>query len=102
MFEALQPSPPDKILALMAAFRADERAGKIDLGVGVYKDAQGVTPIMGAVRTAEARLHEVQTTKTYVGPAGDKDFAASMGELVHAGAVSYERLRACVGYDRDG
>ncbi len=95
MFEVLQPSPPDKILALMAAFREDERAGKIDLGVGVYKDAQGVTPIMGAVKAAEARLHQAQTTKTYVGPAGDKDFAAAMGDLVLAGAVPSERLRGC-------
>ncbi|MEM9351352.1 MAG: aromatic amino acid aminotransferase, partial [Pseudomonadota bacterium] len=50
MLDALKPQPADKILALMGAFKADPREGKIDLGVGVYKNAEGVTPIMRAVK----------------------------------------------------
>ena len=46
MFETLKPTPPDKIIAMMQQFRADPRADKIDLGVGVYKDAKGRTPVM--------------------------------------------------------
>ena len=53
MFETLTAAPPDKIIALMGQFREDPRPGQIDLGVGVYKDAKGGTPIMAAVRTAE-------------------------------------------------
>ena len=50
MFEHLKTQPADKILALMAAYREDPRDGKIDLGVGVYKNAQGITPVMRAVK----------------------------------------------------
>ena len=71
MFESLSAAKPDAILALMAKFREDPRTNKIDLGVGVYKDGSGNTPVMGAIRKAEAMLHKSQTTKTYVGPAGD-------------------------------
>ena len=53
MFAALKPQDPDKILALMGEFRADTRQGKIDLGVGVYKDPTGLTPVMRAVKAAE-------------------------------------------------
>ena len=64
MFEHLKEQPADKILALMAAFREDPRRDKIDLGVGVYKDATGLTPVMGAVKAAERRIWETQETKT--------------------------------------
>ncbi|RUU57307.1 aromatic amino acid aminotransferase, partial [Mesorhizobium sp. M7A.T.Ca.TU.009.01.1.1] len=50
MFEALQPAPADKILALIGLYRADPRPDKVDLGVGVYKDRDGKTPVMRAVR----------------------------------------------------
>ena len=53
MFEQLKPQPADKILSLMAAYREDPRADKIDLGVGVYKNAEGVTPVMRAIKAAE-------------------------------------------------
>ena len=58
MFETLKPTPPDKIIELMGLYRADPRTDKIDLGVGVYKDAAGRTPVMRAVKAAEARLLE--------------------------------------------
>jgi len=60
MFEQLNAQPADKILALMAAYKADPRDTKIDLGVGVYKDATGLTPIMRSVKAAEVRVRSVR------------------------------------------
>jgi len=74
MFETLTAAPPDKILSLSILYKNDERPTKMDLGVGVYKDSQGATVIMRAVRHAEKRLYKSQTTKTYVGMAGDEGF----------------------------
>ena len=92
MFEALQDQPKDKILALMALYRADPRDSKIDLGVGVYKNAQGITPVMGAVKTAEARLVQTQESKSYVGLTGDPAFADVMVELILGDAVAREQI----------
>ena len=74
MFDALTRQPDDPLLALIGLFRADERAGKVDLGVGVYRDETGATPIFRAVKEAERRLVETQPTKAYVGPEGDPVF----------------------------
>ena len=63
MFETLKAQPADKILALVQAYREDPRDTKIDLGVGVYKDASGNTPVMRAVKAAEQRIWENQDTK---------------------------------------
>ncbi len=82
MFDALRPQVQDKILILMQMYREDPRSGKIDLGVGVYKDASGLTPVMRAVKAAERRLWEVETTKTYTGLAGDPAFNAAMVRLI--------------------
>jgi aromatic-amino-acid transaminase len=82
MLDSLKPQPADKILSLMVAFRADPRPGRIDLGVGVYKDATGLTPVMRAVRAAGRRLWETETTKTYTSLAGDPAFGAAMGDLI--------------------
>ena len=76
MFETLTPTAPDAILSLMAAFRADSRSQKIDLGVGVYQDDQGNTPVMAAVKAAEQYLLDEETTKTYQGIPGDTEFNA--------------------------
>jgi len=81
MLEMLAPQPADAILKLMGQFRADTRPGKIDLGVGVYKDASGNTPVMRAVRSAERRQVETQTTKTYTGHAGEPYFQRAMAGL---------------------
>lgn len=81
MFQSLQPLPPDPILGLSAAYRADENPKKVDLGVGVYKDANGKTAVMRAVKHAEEFLVNSQETKAYVGPtgaAGYNDIIASM------------------------
>tara|TARA_R110001599_G_scaffold327443_1_gene540430 strand:- start:110 stop:1291 length:1182 start_codon:yes stop_codon:yes gene_type:complete len=81
MFEALKQLPQDPILHLMQAFRDDNRPDKVDLGVGVYKDGAGHTPIMAAVHEAERRLLEGETSKSYVGPAGAAGFNESMARL---------------------
>lgn len=94
MFEELQPAPADKILALIGLYRADPRPGKVDLGVGVYKDRDGKTPVMRAVREAEKRLLQSQDTKTYLGLAGDTGFNTAMAGLVFGPAAEFSRIRA--------
>jgi aromatic-amino-acid transaminase len=94
MLEHLNPQPTDKILMLMQTFREDPRNDKIDLGVGVYKDASGRTPVMRAVKAAEKRLWEQQETKAYVGLAGDPAFADAMIALVLGGTVPRDRIAA--------
>ena len=85
MLEALKPQPADKILAITAAFRADPREEKIDLGVGVYRDAEGRTPIMRAVKEAERRIWQDQQTKAYTGLAGDPAFTGALSSLILGG-----------------
>ena len=92
MLEKFQPVPPDPILGLGQLFAADTRDGKIDLGVGVFKDAAGNTPIMSAVKKAEIVLHDSQTTKTYKGLGGDEAFRDSMRDLVLGDSVSADRV----------
>jgi len=94
MFAHLSPQPKDKILALMAAYKEDPRDTKVDLGVGVYKDASGNTPVMRAVKAAERRLVDEQTSKAYVGLAGDPAFSDAMIDLVLDGAVARKRVAA--------
>ncbi|BAN47388.1 amino acid aminotransferase [Metapseudomonas resinovorans] len=74
--------PGDPILGLMDAFRLDPNPAKLDLGVGVYKDARGLTPIPHAVKLAEQRLVDTETTKTYVGGHGDAAFGRLLLDLV--------------------
>ena len=94
MFETLKEQPADKILALMQMFKEDPRADKIDLGVGVYKDASGHTPIMAAIKDAEKLLWEKETTKTYVALAGDPAFSDAMVSLVLGDAVARSKVAA--------
>lgn len=94
MFETLQSRPPDTILMLMQMYRDDPRAQKIDLGVGVYKDASGHTPIMQAVKTAEKQLWETETTKTYTGLGGDPAFAEALSGLILGEVVPRETVAA--------
>jgi len=82
MFETLKPVGMDPILGLMAAFRADTREQKIDLGVGVYQDDHGRTPVMTSVKEAEAKLMELELTKSYQGIAGDPDYNQRMLQLL--------------------
>ena len=82
MFERLESVIPDPILGLMAAFRADPDPRKVDLGVGVYRDDHGETPVLEAVRRAESALLARQSTKSYVGPAGNPAFNEAIERLV--------------------
>ncbi|MHA3739302.1 amino acid aminotransferase [Pseudomonas sp. Eth.TT006] len=81
-FDAIGRVPGDPILGLMEAYAQDSNPRKFDLGVGVYKDAQGLTPIPEAVKIAEARLVESQETKTYIGGHGNPLFGKLINELV--------------------
>jgi aspartate aminotransferase len=94
MLENLTAKPVDKILMLMASFKADPRRDKVDLGVGVYKDASGNTPVMRAVKEAERRILADQSTKAYTGLAGDPAFSAVMKDLVLGDSVPNERVAA--------
>jgi len=75
MFSTLPVQPADSLLAVMAAYAADPSADKVDLGVGVYRNAAGITPVMHAVKQAESQLLAAQQSKTYVGQAGNRAFA---------------------------
>ena len=82
MFDHFEPLAADPILSVVTAFRADPRPEKMDLGIGIYRDAAGATPIMAAVREAEARLLASETTKAYVSPSGDEAFNGKMVEQI--------------------
>ena len=94
MFSALKEQPADKILSLVQRFKEDTRSDKIDLGVGVYKDAQGLTPIMRSVKVAEKILWENENTKSYVGLVGDVAFSDVMVNLLLNDAVSRDGVAA--------
>ncbi|PRZ46938.1 aromatic amino acid transaminase [Tritonibacter scottomollicae] len=94
MFENLKPQPADKILALMQMYRDDPREQKVDLGVGVYKNAEGVTPVMRAVKVAEQRIIDEQATKAYTGLAGDPAYADAMIDLILGNAVERDKIAA--------
>lgn len=92
MLETLKAQPQDKILQLIQMFKEDSRDTKIDLGVGVYKDATGLTPVMRAVKAAEKKLWEVETTKTYTALAGEAAYNAAMRQMILDSSVSVSRL----------
>ncbi|MEP1613229.1 MAG: amino acid aminotransferase [Roseobacter sp.] len=94
MFENLKARPADGILALMQMYREDPRDGKIDLGVGVYKDANGLTPVMRAIKAAEHKLWETQDSKVYTGLAGDPAFSDAMISLILGQSVARENVAA--------
>jgi len=82
MFEALQSRPNDAIMELMQQCKADTRENKIDLGIGVYKDATGQTVIMKSVKLAEEMWGREETTKIYVGTTGNQDYCDDMLALM--------------------
>jgi len=94
MLENLPAQAPDKIIELIGLYKADTRTDKIDLGVGVYKDATGKTPVMRSVKAAERKLVEAQESKSYVGLMGDLEFCDVMRDLVLGDAVDAARV-AC-------
>jgi len=84
----LPPVVNDSLIALIGMVNADPRPDKIDVGVGVFRDGAGNTPILGVIKEAEQRLHDTQTTKAYLGSAGDKRFTELLRPILlgeHAG-----------------
>ncbi len=82
MFETLDVAPPDSILGLSDAFRQDPNPQKINLSVGVYKDAQGTTPILASVKEAERRMLACETHKSYLAIEGLPDYGRYVSELL--------------------
>lgn len=82
MFEQFTPAPPDAILGLTEAFKKDPNPNKINLGVGVYKDAQGRTPVLASVKAAEERILAQEQSKGYLGIDGSPEYAAAVQEML--------------------
>lgn len=93
LFQHLDRLSADSILGLMAMYRADSSPMKVDLGVGVYRDLSGNTPILGSVRRAEQEVLAAQTTKSYVSAAGREEFNSAVEELVLGSAHPARRDR---------
>ncbi len=96
LLETLAPVESDSLLALIAMANADTRPDKIDVGVGVFRDGSGATPIPRALKEAERRLWESQQTKAYLGGAGDRGFTEALRGIVlgrHADDRSIEGLQ---------
>jgi aspartate/tyrosine/aromatic aminotransferase len=91
-FDSVSQAPPDAILGLTEAFNADPRDDKMNLSVGVYKDANGVTPIMRCVKAAEQRLLDGETTKGYLTIDGLPDYRNAVRELVFGDQVPADRV----------
>ncbi len=92
MLENLSEQPADALLALIKLYAADTSSDKIDLGVGVYRDADGGTPVFAAIKAAEKRLVETQDSKSYLGPEGDMGFVNGLvpyifGDMALAGRL---------------
>ena len=93
LFQNLDRLNPDSILGLMAKFRADPFSQKVDLGVGVYRDLSGNTPVLDSVRRAEQIVLKSQTTKSYVAAAGREEFNSAVEELVLGAGHAARRER---------
>ncbi|MFT4716943.1 MAG: aspartate aminotransferase [Paracoccaceae bacterium] len=94
MLNNLVEQPQDGILQLMQMYKDDPRENKIDLGVGVYKDASGATPIMRAIKAAEKQLWADEATKSYTSLTGDAGYHDAMVQLVLRNAVPRNRVAA--------
>ncbi|MBN8090157.1 aspartate/tyrosine/aromatic aminotransferase [Vibrio vulnificus] len=94
MFSQLPTPALDPILSLTVAFRNDPRDQKVDLGIGVYKNNKGETPIMRAVSQAQKIVADTQKTKSYVGLAGCEEFNQSMVNLLLTGTSVFDRVSA--------
>lgn len=96
MFERVSAAPADPILGLNEAFAADTRSNKVNLGVGVFMNDAGVTPILDTVKQAEARLVKEETTKSYLAISGDREYGRQVQALLFgndSAIVSANRAR---------
>ncbi len=92
MFETLEAAPADAILGLITEHKNDPRPEKIDLGVGVFRTAEGETPVLNVVKDAEQRIIDTQESKAYIGTAGDPQFNAAMQALLFGDTADTTRL----------
>jgi len=92
MFETLTAAPPDAILGLNEAFKSDPSESKINLGVGVYKDPTGVTPVLACVKAAERRLVESEQSKTYLPISGNPDYGRYVPALLFGDTLAADRV----------
>jgi len=92
LFESLKLLPPDAIIGLIAEYRSDPREPKVDLGIGVYRNAAGDTPVLDVVKEAERRIVESQMSKAYIGSAGSAAFNEAMRDLTFADSVGSDRV----------
>ena len=93
MFETLNALPPDAILVLIGEHQNDPRENKIDLGIGVYRDETGQTPILSSVKKAERHVADTQETKSYLGSGGNHEFNDAIHEVIFgASAASNGRI----------
>jgi len=102
MFENLEELHPDPILGLMAAHRNDASLKKIDLGVGVYRDESGATPIMKSVLEAQKIRHETEQTKSYIGPPGTPEFNTLTRKLMFGNDNQAEKSNRIAGVQTPG
>ena len=102
MFENLEELHPDPILGLMVAHRNDANLKKIDLGVGVYRDESGATPIMKSVLEAQKIRHETEQTKSYIGPPGTPEFNTLTRKLMFGNDNQAEKNNRIAGVQTPG
>ena len=91
-FDTIETAPPDAILGLTEAFNADANPEKMNLSVGVYKDAEGKTPVLRCVKEAEQHLIESESTKGYLPIDGGSDYRTEVGKLIFADSMDPSRL----------
>lgn len=91
-FSSISTAPPDPILGLTEAFLADQRSDKMNLSVGVYKDASGQTPVLECVKEAERRLLENEKTKGYLPIDGSPEYRKAVQRMVFGETVASERI----------
>jgi aspartate aminotransferase len=96
MFQSIERRPPDPILGLSTAYKKDSNPNKIDLGVGVYKDEKGNTPVVSAIKKAEQKLWETEDSKSYIAQAGPEGFNRHLLEMIlGSGSSALSEWRAC-------
>jgi len=90
VFAGLKPQAPDALLSLIGLYRRDPRPEKIDLGVGVFRDDVGATPVLASVKAAERLLLEGQATKAYLGPEGDIGYLDLLKPIIFGDRIDHE------------
>ena len=91
MFETIAAAPPDAILGLNEAFKSDASPHKINLGVGVFKDEHGITPVLKCVKTAEQRLLEQENSKAYLAITGHAEYGQHVPQLLFGDTIDHAR-----------